>query len=167
MILTSKDANKLLKKLNEELDSLRTKEARFRTFLASTTEDPEKVRPDFDYEANRDAQSEIEKKIIKLKHAINMFNVNTLVEDFDMTIDEMLIYIPQLTTKKQKLAYMKDTPKLERVTNSGRSNIIDYTYINYDADVVSKDYESVEAELTKAQIALDKVNLTKTFEVDL
>ena len=167
MILTSKDANKLLKKLNEELNSLQSKENRSRTFLASTTEDPEKVRPDYNYEASRDSQSEIEKKIIKLKHAINEFNVNTLVEDFNMTIDEMLIYIPQLTAKKQKLSVMKDTPKLERTAGYARSNIIDYIYINYDADVVGKDYELVEAELTKAQIALDKVNVTKTFEVDL
>jgi hypothetical protein len=96
-----------------------------------------------------------------------VFNVNTLVEDFNMTIDEMLIYIPQLTAKKQKLSVMKDTPKLERVTGNARSNIIDYSYTNYDADIVSKDYELVEGELTKAQIALDKVNVTKTFEVDL
>ena len=167
MILTSKDANKLLKKLNEELNSLQSKENRSRTFLASTTEDPEKVRPDYNYETSRDSQTEIEKKIIKLKHAINVFNVNTLVDEFNMTIDEMLIYIPQLTAKKQKLSVMKDTPKLERVTGNARSNIIDYTYTNYDADIVSKDYELVEAELTKAQIALDKVNVTKTFEVDL
>ena len=84
-----------------------------------------------------------------------------------MTIDEMLIYIPQLTAKKQKLLSMKDTPKLERATNYSRSNIIDYTYTNYDADIVSKDFESVDSELTKAQIALDKVNVTKTFEVIL
>ena len=45
MILTSKDANKLLKKLNEELNSLQSKENRSKTFLDSTTEDPEKVRP--------------------------------------------------------------------------------------------------------------------------
>ena len=86
MILTSKDANKLLKKLNEELNSLQSKENRSRTFLASTTEDPEKVRPDYNYEASRDSQSEIEKKIIKLNSSTNVLTLNTLMACFNLMI---------------------------------------------------------------------------------
>lgn len=167
MLLTSKNANKMLKQLNEELNSLNRKEELSKTFVASINEDKENVRPEYNYKATQIAQKEIEEKVIKIKHALNMFNVNTVVPEFNMTIDEMLIYIPQLSNRKAKLAIMKDTPKLERVTSFRGSNIIDYTYTNYDLEKVSEDYNVVTEELTKAQIALDKVNMSLTFEVDI
>lgn len=168
MLLTSKNANKLLKQLQEELISIEKKENNSKTFLAATSEDPEKIRPEYDYSDMQAKQKEIENKIVKLKHAINMFNVSTIVPEFNKTIDEMLIYIPQLSARKAKLAIMKDTPKMERVNNYPRNtSIIDYSYINYDLDEVSKDYLNVQEELTKAQIAIDKLNVSKTFEVEI
>lgn len=168
MLLTSKDANKMLKQLNEELASLQKKEQLSKSFVAATSEDKESVRPEYNYEVSQSTQKEIEGKIVKLKHALNVFNVNTIVPEFNMTIDEMLIYIPQLSARKMKLSLMKDTPKMERVNTFGRgSSIIDYTYINYDTNKVNKDYNTVSNELTKAQIALDKINVSKTFEVEL
>lgn len=167
MKLTSKDANKLLNQLNDELASLNRKEEFSKTFIAATSEDIEKVRPDYDYETMRNELESLKKKIIKLKHAINKFNVETTVPGFDLTIDEMLVYIPQLTAAKQKYRNMKDQPKMERVISSRLGNIIEYTYINYDADKVAEDYKKVEAELSRAQIALDKVNVSETFDVEL
>ena len=85
-----------------------------------------------------------------------------------MTIDEILIYIPQLTRKKDKLAEMKSKlPKARVEERLGRmSNIIDYIHINYDLSTVEADYNQVSDELSKAQIALDIVNTTDTFEFD-
>lgn len=60
-----------------------------------------------------------------------------------MTIDEMLVYIPQLTRLKNKLLEMKSRLPKERVEEQyGRpSNIIDYRYANYDIAAVEADYE--------------------------
>ena len=166
MKLTSKDANKLLKQLSSELESLKTKEANGMTFVAATIEDPEKVRPDYNYGNMQNMISQIERKIIRIKHAINRFNIETKVPGFDMSIDEMLVYIPQLYERRQKLSRMKDLPKMTRSLQHG-SNIIDYTYINFDSDTVAEDFKNVEAELARAQIALDKVNISETFEVEI
>ena len=85
---------------------------------------------------------------------------------FHMTIDEMLVYIPQLTQRKNKLADMKARLPKERVEEYGRqSNIIDYTYANYDLAAVEADYEKTADELSRAQLALDAVNQRDTFEL--
>ena len=49
MKYTSAQANKLLKKLNDEYDLLLAEEAESSTFLAAMGEDPESVRPEYDY----------------------------------------------------------------------------------------------------------------------
>ena len=49
------------------------------------------MRPAYNFKEMRDAQDELEKKIRKVKHAINVFNTVTIIPDFDITIDEMLV----------------------------------------------------------------------------
>lgn len=88
------------------------------------------------------------------------------MDGFGITIDEMLVYIPQLTKRKSKLLEMKSRLPKERVEEQyGRqSNIIDYTYTNYDLTAVEADYEKTADELSRAQLALDTVNQRDTFE---
>lgn len=43
----------------------------------------------------------------------------------------------------------------------------EYRYINYDLEVVKQDYERVDEELGKMQMALDKHNQTFEFDVDI
>ncbi len=169
MTYTSAQASKLLRKLSDEYNALLDKEKRSREFHAAMGEAVESVRPEYDYEKTQDELNKLENKIRKLKHAIHQFNITHRVPDFDMTIDEMLIYIPQLTRKKDKLAEMKSKlPKARVEERLGRmSNIIDYIHINYDLSTVEADYNKVSDELSKAQIALDIVNTTDTFEFDL
>ena len=88
------------------------------------------------------------------------------MDGFGITIDEMLVYIPQLTKRKSKLLEMKSRLPKERVDEQyGRqSNIIDYTYTNYDLTAVEADYEKTADELSRAQLALDTVNQRDSFE---
>lgn len=117
MKYTSAEAGKLLKKLNDERASLLLREENSKDFLAAVGEDLESVRPDYNFATTQVALNEIETKIRKLKHALNIFNSTTVIPEFGMTIDEMLVYIPQLTIRKDKLARMKDRlPKSPRKT---------------------------------------------------
>ena len=133
MNYTSAEANKLLKKLNDEYSALLDKETRSRDFRAAMGEDIASVRPAYDYAETQARLAALEEKIRRLKHAINCFNTTHFVDGFDMTIDEMLVYIPQLTRRKNKLLEMKSRLPKERVEEQyGQSNIIDYRYANYD-----------------------------------
>ncbi len=167
MNITSKNANKLLKQLNEEHSSLLNIEEQSSTFLAAVGEDVESVRPAYDYEDIQNRLSELEMKIIRLKHAINLFNTSTRIEEFDMNIDELLVYIPQLTARKNKLEKMKNSLSKQRVESYNRSNIIDYRYINYDIDKVKEDYRKTVDELNRAQVALDEANVNLSFDIEL
>ena len=84
-----------------------------------------------------------------------------------MTVDEMLVYLPQLSRRKAKLTEMATTLPKARYRSGERSNIIDYKYANYDIDKVKEDLEKITEELSKAQLALDLVNHTKVFCVDI
>ena len=167
MKVTSKEANKLLKELEAERNRLLTEQEQASTFLASVGEDVESCRPNFDYEKSKEAIKEVESKIIKLKHAINVFNTNTTVDGYDKTIDEILVYIPQLTQLANRLARMQNRLPKEREGTMYRSNVIDYRYTNYDIDKVKEDYKAVVDELHKCQIALDTTNVNKTFDVKI
>ena len=157
MKCTSAEAGKMLRKLMEEKSSIEMRECKGKEFLAAVGEDLESVRPDYDFAKTQSALAEVEEKIRKLKHALNVFNSTTVIPEFDMTIDEMLVYIPQLTARKNKLSSMKD--KLPKIREQSRTNssILDYRYLNYDVAEVAAEYEKAADTLAKAQNALDAV----------
>ena len=167
MKLTSAEANKLLRSLNEEHDNLINQEDNGTSFVAATIENVEDVRPDYDYEEMQAKLNEIETKIRKLKHAINVFNSTTKIPEFDITIDEMLILIPQLTNRKFRLNMMANVLPKERERSQGQSGIIDYRYANYDVAKAAEDAKAASDMLSRAQTALDLVNSTKKMNVDI
>ena len=167
MNYTSAQAAKLLSRLQQDYDQLAAYEENARTFLASVGEDVESVRPEYSYEETGAQLAALEAKIRKVKHAINVFNTATVIPEFNMTIDEMLVYIPQLSKKKAKLKEMANKLPKARHNNSVSINIIDYIYVNYDLNAVKADLEAVTEELSAAQLALDAVNHTAVLDIEL
>ena len=169
MKYTSAEANKLLKQLMQDHFAVTNIERQSSTFLAATGENPDSVKPEYDYKKTQETLRELSAKIRKIKHAINMFNTTTVVPGFDMTIDEMLVYLPQLSERVNTLNSMSNTlPKVrERIFGQGTNATIDYRYANYDISAVKKDYEELRSLLSKAQTALDLLNSSVTFEIEL
>ena len=128
--ITSAMAAKCLRKLNEEHDALLQKEKKSDTYTVSVQEKPEDVRPEYDYAAVQLQLRELEDKIRKVKYAINQFNLTQDIPEFNMTIDQMLIYIPQLTARKNKLNRMRSRLPKERVQGgmSRMSGIVEYEF---------------------------------------
>lgn len=170
MKVTSAQAAKMLRKLEDDMDGILTNETNSREFLAAVGEDVESVRPVYNYAEAQKKLVDIENRIRTLKHAMNVFNSTQEVPGFGMTIDQMLIYLPQLSRRREKLRGMKSIlPKAREESRIGRtpSNIIDYRYANYDIAEVEKDYNELSDTLAKAQTALDTVNSTVTFDIEL
>ena len=167
MNLTSAEAAKLLRGLNDEYNTLCVAERNSKEFNAAVGEDVEELRPAYDYTATQKRLEEIDTKIRKLKHAINLFNVTTEVPGFGMTIDQVLVYIPQLSKKINKLYSMMNVLPKRRCQSAHYNNIIDYTYANYDVAQAKADYEEANNTLAKLQTALDLVNSTVKMEVEL
>lgn len=167
MKYTSAEAAKILRQLKDDYDYLLSMETESREFIAAVSEDPESVRPEYSFEDTREKLDELNAKMRRVKHAINVFNTTHTVPGFDMTIDEMLVYIPQLTAKKNKLYNMKNRLPKVRMTSSYRTNIIDYSYANYDIKAAEAEYAQTADTLVKAQLALDTLNSTETMEIDI
>ena len=167
MKLTSAEANKMIRQLKDQAHLLLTQEANLISFIAATTENVEEVRPPYSYEDTAAKYDEIDRKIRKIKHALNLFNANTVVEGFDMTIDEMLVFLPQASDRLRRLAVMLSKPAKSRAENTGRTSIIEYEYLNYDLERVRKDYDELTERRNRALTALDVVNNTVPFEVEV
>lgn len=169
MKMTSAQAAKLLRQLNDELRALQCREDNTNSFLAALGEDPESVRPAYNYNEMQQQQAALTAKIRKVKHTLNVFNTVTVIPEFNMTIDEMLVYLPQLSTRCAKLSAMKDAlPKIRENTGYSRGNtVIDYRYANYDINQVKADWQALSELLAKAQTALDYINNTAELEIEL
>ncbi len=77
MEMTSAVANKLLKQLEEEKEFWVARETQSCFYVASVNETP--VVPDYDYSEVAKKISETDAKIARIKHAINLANVNRVV----------------------------------------------------------------------------------------
>ena len=171
---TSAELSKILSKLQDDLENLKSRESESAIFIASLGEDVESVRPAYDYAQTQKEIFELEAKIRKIKHVLNVFNASTLIPEFNITIDEMLVYMPQLSARVNKLKKMSQAMPKTRYSDgyygrSARSSspIIDYIYTNYDIEAVKADYAAAYDELSRAQLALDSVNHKEALEIEI
>ena len=167
MKITSAQANKLLRKLNEERTALLEKEMQNQIFTAATVENLEDARPAYSYAETQEKIAKLDAQIRRVKHALNRFNLTEELPGFGMTIDQALIYIPQLSERKRRLADMRLIPAKKRNNVSRTGNLIEYTYANFDPAQADVDYTAAADELARVQNALDLVNSTVQFEIEL
>ena len=167
--VTSAEVSKMLKKIQEEKSIVLAKERQSSVFNASLGEDVESVRPEYNYEETQKSLEFFDRKIRILKHAINCFNASQTVGDTGLTIDQVLVYIPQLTEMRARLYDMQNRLPKQRtsVGGIGSNTVIDYRYANYSVEQAKEDYTRVSDELRKIQTALDVVNTTVTMEFEL
>lgn len=170
MKMTSAYANKVLRKLDDDKNYWRNKEQEGAFYVAALDEEP--VIPEYNYSEVMAIIEEIDEKIVKIKHAVNLANLNNCltIGDKTMTVDQILVRMTQLNRRKITLDNMrKQQPKVRigSVGYSVRKTAPEYRYINYDLETVKADYERIDKEIAEMQIALDKYNQTFEFEVDI
>ena len=168
--MTSAYANKMLKSLEEEKAFWVNKEAASSTYVAAINEEP--VVPEYDYIRVAATIAELDEKIAVIKHALNVTNATAKVQlgDKEMSIDTILIKMAQLNKRKSVLDQMrKQLPKAreEQHAYMSRNSVPEYRYINYDLELIKKEYESVSKTIMEMQMTLDKYNQTVQFEVEL
>lgn len=168
--MTSAYANKLLRKLNEDKDYWRMKENQ--SYLYTATDEEEPVIPEYDYKDVAGKINEIDEKICKIKHAINLANVTSeiVVGDEVMSVDTILVRMAQLNKRKFILDDMRKRQPKTRLNNSFntiKKTVVEYMYINYDLELIKKEYECIDAQIAEMQMQLDKYNQTFEFDVEI
>lgn len=170
MKMSSAYANKLIKSLTDEKFYWENKEQTSRTYVAAVGEEP--VIPEYDYRTVSDTIDELNRKIIVIKHALNLANATAriAVGDTEISVDSILIKMAQLNDRKLTLDIMrKYLPKTREASNmiGSRNSVPEYRYTNFDPDLVKQDYERISEEIMEMQIALDRYNQTFLFEADI
>lgn len=164
LTLTSAAANKRIKALEDEKLSIRNQESDVQFYTSGINETVEV--PYYNFKETTEKIDAIDKEIAALRHAINLFNVTTVLPDEGITVDMALVRIAQLNRKAEELRKIKDRP--EKVRYEGRlGGVPTITYRNYDAEEVRNEYRKVTDEIYRLQMAIDTVNLSKQFDVEI
>ena len=148
---------KEIKRLEEEKNSWVIHERNNCRVSYITDEEP--IMPNYDYAETSEALLEYDNEIRKLKGLLAYANATTIVEGFDMTIHEALVYLVQLNERVKRYNYLIGFQELTRKT-VGIDGKIEYTKIIYDQKDASRKYEDAKTEVIKLQMAIDRTNLT-------
>lgn len=173
MKYTSAEAGKLVKKLEDKVRDILSHEEKAALFRVASGEDAESLRPEYDFNKTQDELERLRRQIRAVKHAINVFNTTHTLPGFDaLTIDQALVYIPQLSNRKETLRRMAAHLPKERVEDShyrygSRTSFIDYEVTNYAAADAKAAYDRTADILAKLQLALDTVNTTETMDIEV
>lgn len=148
---------KEIKRLEGEKDSWVTHERNNCRVSYMTDEEP--IMPNYDYVETSEALLEYDNRIRKLKGLLAYANATTIVEGFDMTINEALIYLAQLNVRVKRYDYLISFQKMTRKT-VGIDGKIEYTKILYDQEDAGRKLEEAKSEVIQLQMAIDRTNLT-------
>ena len=167
--VTAAELGKMIRGLELKRMQLLEKEEKCSVFncAASEEENIEALRPEYDFDETQRELHGIEDSIVTCKHLLNRFNATTVVGDTGLTVDQVLVRLPQLSREVEKLKRMSSRMERERIEARYGADFIDYTVANYDIDKVQKAYEQKAAKLTEYQLALDKTNMDNTITIEI
>lgn len=167
MLYTSNELQKKLDKLIDERNKIQALLSKNSEFTASISEDVEilKLENAFDLENTLNEIESYNSKIMKIKHAKNVFN-STFKLPCGYTIDEAIICMGILSGLKGKLNDLSMKKTKERKIN-GMMREPEYVYATYDISFAKEAYQKLFDELQTIQNELNSVNATEQIEVDV
>lgn len=167
MLYTSNELQKKLDKLMDEKNKVQALLSKNTEFTASISEDVEVLKAEnaFDLKETLNEIEAYNTKIMKIKHAKNVFN-STHRLPCGYTIDEAIIRMAVLSGLKNKLNDLSTKKSKERKAN-GLMREPEYVYATYDIDFAKEAYQKLFDELQTIQNELNSVNATVQIEVDV
>ena len=124
-------------------------------------EDPSAKKPKYDYVETWNQLMEYDDSIRSVKHAINSFSVSRYVPEYDMTLDELEMYLEDLDRRFNTLKELGDAHPIKR-TIVNRS--VRHTIANYDLKQARKDSERLDDECRKVRRIISEIKESEVFE---
>ena len=124
-------------------------------------EDPSAKKPEYDYVETWNQLMEYDDSIRSVKHAINSFSVSRYVPEYDMTLDELEMYLEDLDRRFNTLKELGDAHPIKR-TIVNRS--VRHTIANYDLKQARKDSERLDDERRKVRRIISEIKESEEFE---
>ena len=130
----------------------------------SFKEGEEKLDSGYSYSDIRLNITNIDSSVRSLKALLAKANSTIMIDEFNMTIGEGLVYLAQLNKERQTLESLLDYPQISRrITSNG---VLEYTECNYDIKVVEGELIELRNKINRLQIAIDRANLTSFIEIE-
>ena len=124
-------------------------------------EDPSAKKPEYDYEETRDQLKYFDDSVRLAKHTINSFSVSRYVPEYNMTLDELEMYLEDLDRRFNTLKELGDAHPIKR-TIVNRS--VRHTIANYDLKQARKDSERLDDERRKVRSIISEIKKSEEFE---
>ena len=161
MLKCNTEIMKDLKKIEEEKNTILKNEMEQSVIKYVSSED--RIIPDYNYEQTRKDLDNLYKKEIYLRGLLQKANSTVIVPEFNMTIGDCLVYLAQLAEKSRILKSLANRQAKTRTLQYQKQ--VEYSEALYDIETAKKDYDAVQAEIVKLQMAIDRINLTNLIEV--
>ncbi|MDR2166781.1 MAG: hypothetical protein LBE35_02885 [Clostridiales bacterium] len=161
MKLCNAELMKKVKLLEQAKNDILAEERRIHQVTYQTEKD--KFDNGYNFADTRKRIDDIEAEVRKYKRLLNYSNATTVVEEFNMTLGECLVYMAQLNRQVYTLDELaRKEPMTRRSTVNG---VIEYTALNYDKAECQAKLQWVLETISKLQVAIDRTNLTNMIEV--
>lgn len=124
-------------------------------------EDSSAKKPEYDYEETLNQLMEFDDSIRSAKHTINSFSVSHYVPEYNMTLDELEMYLEDLDRRFNTLKELGAAHSIKR-TIVNRS--VRHTIANYDLKQARKDCERLDDERRKVRSIISEIKESEAFE---
>ena len=139
MKVCNSEAMKMIKVLEAELRGIRADENS--NCQVSYKEGETKQTNDYNYKNTRQETEQINKRIRDIKHALAVANSTYIIDDFNITIGEALVYLAQLNNEYTQINHLSDRNKISRrLTMNGT---LEYTECLYEPEEAKKDQKAL------------------------
>lgn len=162
MKLCNAEVIKKIKDLEEQKQEILSDEQKNCTTTYQTETDM--IDTGYDFEKTRNAVENLNKEIMKLRHALNISNSTVIVAEFGLTIGECLVHMAQLNNEKVVLERMSRNRSKSRITLY--NGIVEYTDTNYDVEMCKAALGYIKETVRKLQLAIDRVNFNNMIEIE-
>ena len=125
--------------------------------------DSDKIEYEYSFRDTRNRVRAINDKVRSLRRLLHYINSTVIVDEFNMTIGECLIYMAQLNDERKLLEGMSRGEQTTR--HSLTTGTVEYTEKKYENEECRSYLANVQNTIVRLQIAIDTVNLTYKVKV--
>ena len=131
------------------------------TYRVMEGEEPSAKKTKYDYKETLEELNEYDSSIRLAKHSINSFSVSRFIPEYNMTLDELEMYLEDLDRRFNTLKELGDAHPIKR-TIVNRS--VRHTIANYDLKQARKDSERLDDERRKVRSIISEIKKSEEFE---
>ncbi|MCX4313318.1 MAG: hypothetical protein OSJ83_05580 [Clostridia bacterium] len=156
-----KEAMKIISELNDKKTRLINTELREKTVRYRDGES----RPTggYSYQKTRDEIKKLDAEIRRIKHVLAKANCAVMLDGFDMTLGEGLVYLAQLTQEHERIdALANEMQTFVSITANG---VTIHNDCMYDVKKAEADAAALNSEIGRLQVAIDRANLVNYIEL--